>query len=338
MKQNTFIGLITLILIGAGLSYWLNAQKPDVTLASGLLFEDLATQGQQITAINIANHEGPLLQASLVDGNWQALHLAEGSQYPLDASQLAELIKDLSQAKLLEAKTAKTEYHSKLGLSDLNSEDSQARMIEVTGSKEWQLLVGNLASSGNGDYVRKPDDNQTWLLDRSLSLPGDAYSWLQQPILAVEPASIDRIDIQDATPWSIIRDQELGLQLVPMPKGRALQFDGVLDTMVRGIANLNFERLTAWDEGIWSTYELVKTLTVSLNNGDQISLKLAKFEETYFVSLVSETTPGYWQNWIYQVSSYSAGQLNKSLEDLLAEPVSEEPQTPALDEGESPQD
>lgn len=333
--------LTFLLLLAATAGYFLIKDSRPVNVEKGLLFANLTQQANQISQIRISNHQGVLLDASLQNDKWIANGVQQAGTYPLEHIKLTQLVQSLMQATLYQAKTSKPENYARLGLQDLDAEDSLAVLVELFGNdKTWAVLVGNKAPGG-GSYIRFPEQAQSWLLDQEVLLPLDSNNWLKQPILDIAITDIAKFSRIDSNSWSIVlSDAEAGgYSLNPMPKGRELKYESILDNTVAAFATLNFDQIQPRNDAFWRSLKLSAKFELTTLSGDKIKTELAEKDNEFFIRFSSQSLTAYWQNWTYKLSGFSAGQLNKTLEDFLAEPESEveqiEPQK--VDEGDSPQ-
>jgi hypothetical protein len=333
--------LTFLLMLVATAGYFLIKESRPTNVEKGLLFDNLAQQANQIKQIRISNHQGLLLDASLQQDKWIANGVQQVGSYPLEPIKLTQLVQSLMQASLYQAKTSKPENYVRLGLQDLDTEDSLAVLVElVANEKTWAVLVGGKAPGGE-NYVRLPQQAQTWLLDQEIALPLDANNWLKQPILDVATQDITKLSRIDSSSWSIGKnDAEVGgYALSPMPKARSLKYDSILEGTVAAFATLNFDQIKPRDDAFWHSLKLSAKFELTTLVGDKIKAELAEKDNEFFIRFSSQTLTAYWQNWTYKLSGFSAGQLNKQLNDFLLEPESEieqlEPQK--VDEGDSPQ-
>ncbi|MDN4504132.1 DUF4340 domain-containing protein [Alteromonadaceae bacterium BrNp21-10] len=330
------------VVVIAAAALLLNQQSNTTPTASGLLLTDFAANANSIDRIEISNAQGMLVDAVLQDGQWR---LANDQLYPAKQSALAELVNNLASAKRLQAKTTKVEYYSRLGLQDIAIEDSLATLVTAfSGGKSWGVLVGNAPANGAGQYVRIANSKQSWLVDKSVTVPLALKDWQAQPILPATMAKLQYVERSGSDGWSIFKAdaEQDNYQLNSLPEGRELSYVSVLNGLVTAITSMNFEEKFPLDDEQWSAYQALAEFSLTDFDGKVIRLQLAQQDEHYFVRFSSNDVQGYWQDWQYQISSLSAEQLNKSLEEFLkplAEQESAEQSIPSIpmDEGESPQ-
>ena len=339
-KQLGLLLILTLLAVGGGV--WLTYQSQPSNSEPDALFVDGIKKASSITAVTLQNSQGNILQAELIDGQWMAKFDDFSTRYPLDKTALANFIQTLVQARLLEAKTSKKENYHHLGLEAINNVDSLATLVTIRTSdsdQEWQVLVGNNVTNGQGTYVRQPLAAQSWKVDQTITLPSDQFDWLKRPILNLSFDDIDVISRIDNKAWSVVKGDDELFNLKSVPKGRELRYPGVVTAQVNSLLNLDFDQLLPLDAQQWQTAKVISKLNVKTSNAEQIEVTVANLDNEYFIQFSSAQLNAYWLDWTYQVSSFNAQQLTKALEDFLAElPKASDTKanTSEVEEGDSP--
>jgi hypothetical protein len=319
-KQLGLLVLLTLLAVGGGV--WLTYESQPNSSDPQLLFADGSKKSSGITAVRLQNSQGIVLQAELIDGQWMAKLNEYTASYPLDKNALADFIQTLVQAKLLEEKTSKKDNYHHLGVEAIDNIDSLATLVSITSSdsaKPWQVLIGNKVNTGQGNYVRMPQAAQSWKIDQTITLPSSQYDWLKRPILSIKLDDIESITRSDNKAWSVVKGENEQFSLKSLPKGRELRYPGVLTALVSSLLELDFEQLLPLDDDQWQKAIVISKLILKTKTDETIQVKVANLENNYFIQFSSEQFNTYWLDWTYQVSSFNAQQLNKSIEDFLAE-------------------
>lgn len=112
-------------------------------------------------------------------------------------------------------------------------------------------------------------------------------------------------------------------QLANLEEGRELQYDSIIDSAAQSILNLSFDGLAHKRPYELSPDSLQATVLIELQSGDQVTLKLYQQDETALLIADSEALDAYWEQWVYELSSFDAGRLTKTKEDFL-QPLPEE--------------
>lgn len=337
-KQFSVLAVIAILAVGLGV--WLNQSPSKSTFESELLFEDLQQFANQLDKVEIKNAQGMLFSAKKLGGSWLGTFDPEQPDYPISQDKLASFVETLMRLKLVEAKTNKPKNFIRLGLQSIDKADSMATLVTFkAASRSWQVLVGNTVTLGEGNYVLKSRDTQSWRTDKTINLPIDKYSWLKQPILPFKEQDINSVSRVDSFNWQIVKSASGDFQLVDLPKDKELEYDSILSSVANNLSGLNFESLVA-KENFEESLSLLTQLEVVTADSRVFQVMVSELDDKHFVSFNASEETEYWQNWVYQVSNFSARQLVKTVEDFLAQENttsnnSETTQT-TVDEGESP--
>lgn len=217
-------------------------------------FAQLPEQAQDLRAVRLTSATGTV-HLELADGRWT---VREKHAYPADAARLSELLAGLAGLRLIEPRTDDPARHGALDLTDPQTPDSRALLIEVLGTEPEPLaalVLGKPRTVRGGNarqrYVRLPDQTQTWLAETTADPPRDPSLWLARQVLDIPAESVRRIDIALAgqAPYTLERtDAAAAFTLDPLPAGRTL------DAQRAGTAAFALQDLTL--QNVFTTEEV----------------------------------------------------------------------------------
>jgi len=219
------------------------------------LLPDLQGQVNDLDWLRISGAGGATI-ATLVraDGFWRVEEL---DGYHADWDQLRTLLSDLSQAEIVELKTANPDYYERLGVEDVSRADAGGLRVEfASGSGLPAVVIGNRAQGRDGHYVRLQDTAQSVLIDRSLEIPRDAEAWLDQTIIHIADTEVVEVDIEHADGERVVArkasadDEDFALQ--DIPEGREIQSAWTVNAMANGLASLHLEAVAPEARIDWS--------------------------------------------------------------------------------------
>ncbi|MEP1447082.1 MAG: DUF4340 domain-containing protein [Paraglaciecola sp.] len=340
--MNKQVSILTIIaILAVGLVVWLKQIPSKTTLESRLLFEDLQKFANQVDSVEIKNAQGVLFSAKKLGDKWLATLDPLQPVYPISQHKLAVFVETMMRAKLVEAKTNQPKNFARLGLQSIESQDSMATLVNFKADgRSWKVLVGSKVTLGEGNYVLKSGESQSWRTDKTIELPIDKFSWLKQPILPFAEQDIRSVSRIDSLEWQIVRTSDGKLELTDLPEDRALQYDSILNSVVSNLTSLNFESLQVADNKFSQSLNVLAQLEVVTDEQQVFQVVVSELENRHFVNFTSNQQPEYWQKWYYQVSNFSAQQLLKTVDDFLEEPSESKNATEAspqmVDEGEAP--
>ncbi len=301
---------------GLGVSLY-NAQQGTQELATGLLLPQLSDNATAVDRIKITSGGNTLVVESHKAGDKWVIDSLDG--YSANVEPLSELINRLKDAKKIEAKTAKPEQFHHLGLRDISDEQSKAVMVTVSaGDKSYQVLLGDNAKQGSGQYVRLGGDNQSWLIDKAIDKPDKAEDWVETKLFDFEQKDIQMLKYSGQFSYELSKKdaEQENYSLTPIDAGYKLKYDSITSAAARSIASLKFEALTP--QAQLNDFTPAQSIDVSFfDDKGQLTLQLAKVGDNHYLQLKGDNP--LWQKWAYQIGEYQYNQLVKDPKDYLEE-------------------
>ena len=233
-------------------------------------------------------------------GKWL---VAESSDYRADWTVLRQLLSDLAAAEVIEGKTSNPELYSRLGVEDVDEPDAGGVLIEFAEETSLpSLIVGNKAQGREGQYVRLSGSDQSVLIDRALTVPGDMQQWLDREIIDIQERELVEISVIHPDGEQIllrkVSADDTDFDLLGIPEGREVKSNWSVNSIGGGMASLRLDAVVPESDVDWSDAVKVRVLTA---DGLQVSAKLVSWQEHYWVSLSAS---------VYK--PVSSGQLDES--------------------------
>ncbi len=183
-----------LVLVGAA---WLMSRKSGSSEAQAEQWlPGLRQDLDQVNAIRITGAGNKRLVTLERDGS--GFVVVERGRYPADTATLRTLLLQLSDARRVEAKTARAESHASLGVEAIASKTATGAQVEIEGlAKPLAITVGrNAEQLGGGTFVRSGTDPQSWLVNGRIVIEREPQRWLEKRIVDIAPSRIERIDVK----------------------------------------------------------------------------------------------------------------------------------------------
>ncbi len=176
------------------------------------------------------------------EGGWTVVE----KTYPADVSKVRELLLKLSGAKLIEPKTSVPASYAKLGVEDVAAADAKGVRLEIDGlAKPVKLIVGNYnGRAGDGTFVRRADEAQSWLAKGNLTIDKEAANWLQRELADVSSTRVQKVAIAHGgkTVRAFKTDSAApNYQVADVPKGRELSSEFVANGLASVLSGLRFD-------------------------------------------------------------------------------------------------
>lgn len=318
--------LFFLVIVTLGTAYYLAFERyPEQTVQTHRLLGGLASQSTALTQITIENANGTLFKARREGGQWLAMHLDDAMTFPVNVEKLAGFVSSLTQAHIIEPKTAITARYHLLGVEPITQPEAQSTLLTIaTGQEQWRVVIGNLASNGVGRYVREPTQQQSYLIDQALSLPLTPYDWLLPDVIDAGLTSLNSIVIDNDPAFTLFKGADGNWQL--SENSLPLAYPGVLAHTLNDIINFEFDSVEPKMD-IPSASQISRTIDINAEDGKTLSMVLFKMDDAdggYALTLDGDLVPAAMTDWMYRLTDFQARGLLSPRADLLQEPVDPE--------------
>jgi hypothetical protein len=276
------------------------------------------------------------------DSGWTVL---ERGGYPADLTKMRHVLLSLAETQILEAKTANPALHDRLGLEAIDSDTAGGVAIQLIGPAEpVRIIVGN-AEGDYQRYVRRQDEDQTYLINRDPEIATSAVDWLDTAIVNVDGERIQHVTVSrsDSEPLIVskaVRGQA-NFTVENIPEGREIRYDSianVMDNILESLTLDDVEPLTeTTDEVIVTEFRTFDGLVITAQSLERDDSAWASFAAAVDPTLPPESEQTRAdaaaeateinervQGWRYQIATYKFDQLTREMADLLQDVEIEE--------------
>ena len=314
-------------------------KAPDLG-AAPLMFDNLAARLSGAMRIEVKQHDRNLVLVRQPGDVWV---LPDAAGYPVQPGKVRELLVGLTELRLVEPRTANPEMLGRLGLEDPSKDSSTASLLRVldgTGGSIAELVVGRRRVRTQGDvpesvYVRRPDENQSWLAEGRLPLDADAQLWIERDLANIPRDRVLKVSINRTgeLPLELSRKEGPDSRLAVTMPG---QVPALEQTSLDAIAGA-FEYLTLTDvqRAAEIPGKLLGQSRFELTDGLVIVADVNQDDKAVWVKLAAtggaeaERLSSRWKGWAYQLGSWKLKALLPRLEDLRHNEAASAPASPA---------
>jgi hypothetical protein len=344
MKARSVAVLVALAVVAvAGGWYFGAATTPgeQTTVAGGkLMFPDLAPKLLQVSRIEITHQGKPTVIEKRPDGGWG---IASMHDYPVQEAKLRGMLTALTELRLAEPRTTDPAEFARLGLDDPDNAASTAdllRLVDADGKPVAALIVGHRRVRSQADvpeevYVRRPDENQTWLAEGSLQVDADASLWLDRNVMNIAHDRVASVSVGDQ---ALTFGRQDGKFVVTQPADHPRLEDYKVEDVARALELLTFQEVkadadapgSAVGHAVFDTADgLAVTVTVYHADKD-IWARFSASGASEKVKAEADRINGRVGGWTYQIGAWKEKSLVPTMDDLKApEPAKPEPAKPA---------
>jgi hypothetical protein len=336
------VTLFAVLLAVYGVSHQAALTAPQQSGA--VVFPGLPADAARVTKMRIRTPKGEVDLLSTPAKGWV---LSNHGGFPASQSAVHATLIGLEQLTEIAPRTTRPEWYSYLGLSTPGDgvSGTQITLWADTGAVVADVNLGKTVDIGDpggavGLYLRKQDDPQSWLARSVFEPKSDLPDWFDRQVLTIDR---DRIAETVVTPasgssYDLKRDKpaDASFQLLNLPKGRALAYDGAGDAVAAALVDFTFDDVKPAKDVPLSNAAKITTRTFS---GLTVVVTAAKLGADCWVTLLaSGTTPASQkeaaainrraEGWAYKLPAYKGQQFSTPLESLLKPLTSPNPPAP----------
>ena len=336
-KRNLAIlgGATLLFVLLAAFAVWQQSASLAPKFEQRPFFPGLTDQINQLGEVAITSKSGTT-HIKLQQGKWVVV---ERNNYPADLGQLRTVAVGMADLTTLEPKTGRADWLNYLGLGDpaKGGDAVGVKLSDASGKTFAEVFVGK--SQGAADdlgrtqlYVRKPNENTSWLARGNLAPKPNAADWLDKNVIAI---ARDRLKGATITPptgpgYTLARDSkdQQDFKLLDMPAGRSLSFEGSPDGVASAVLGFTFDDVAKADQFDFSRAPQSVTHTF---DGLDMTVKIATKGQEHWATISAATTNPMVQaeadainakvgGWAYKLPEMKMEQLVATRETLLKPP------------------
>jgi len=353
-KSLTILGILALVLFAAAVGVTLiGKEKPQASVANTYLIPGLETKN--IAKIVLTTGDNPVTLQ--LDGD--KFVIAEKSSYPAKLDAIEKLFNDCMGIKVGELITDNADNHADLGVTE-DKARTLVRFYDKSDALITGLVLGNSAEDRPGTYIRLMDQNKVYLCERAPYIKAGATDYMDQQLTQIERDAIVKVSVTgpDGT-YHLTRNDEGKVTLDAVPEGKQPK-SSELENVYTVLTGLRSADVTTDATGLTFDY----TYFCRLSDSTEYTFKLArKDDKTYLTAgaAFTDTTPvtitrdgseteaemkakeakltardaaekfnQRHKGWVYEIGSWQAGKMTKSLNDLV-EDIPQPEETPAED-------
>lgn len=286
MKGKTLVVLSVVAVLAALTALWLGRDSTTASLSDNgtYLFPGFNQQINQAEQIRLLI--GGSGQTVTLDRESDGWSVSEKHGYAADAGAIRKLLLKLSEARVIEPKTANPALYPRLGVEDVSADTGSGVLLEVDGpAASPRLIVGEVETlAGRGTYVRRQGEAESYLISEELRPGRSPERWLELALLDVPPELLRAVTIRHADGEEVTLVGIDGhLVLLRVPEGRELSSPSATSPISRGLENLKLEDVLP--ESDFDGGEPTAEINYRLVDGRQIDVRAWQTDAGRFVAL-----------------------------------------------------
>jgi hypothetical protein len=334
MRART-VGLLVALGVAAVAGGWYfgTATTPaEQTAVAGrkLMFPDLAPRLRDLAQIEITHQGKKTIIEKRTDSGWG---VASMHDYPVQEAKLRGMLTALTELRLAEPRTSDPAEFSRLGVDDPNGSAATGdllRLVDAGGKSILAVIVGHRRVRSQADvpdevYVRRPDENQSWLAEGSLQVDADASLWLDRTVMNIGHDRIASVAVGDKA--LVFGRPDGGKFALTQPADHPKLEGYKVDDVARALELLTFQEVrddkdapgAEAGHAVFTTDDgLAVTVTV-LHADKDVWARFAVAGTSDKAKAEAAKMNGRVAGWTYQIGSWKEQSLVPTIDDLKAE-------------------
>ena len=333
-RTLAILGGVTLlcVVVAAGAVYQRSASLSP-QFEQRALFPDLAKQVDGLTEIEVTSKTGAI-HIRQTDGKWVVV---ERDSYPADANQVRNAANSLAGLQIVEAKTARPELLSMVGLDAPPAGQATQMKLTAGGMVVADVLIGQTqgtpdAMGRNAIYVRKPDENQSWLARGYLVVQSGIDAWLDKAAVVIARDRVKGavVDPAEGPTYTLSRETKdlQDFKMTDLPRGRELSFEGSPDGVAGSIVGFVYQDVAKADtinftgapQTVFNTFDGLNITVQVATRGMERWATVSAQATNPMVQAEADTINARNRGWAYKIEEFKANQIVATRETLLKPP------------------
>ena len=299
-----------------------------------------------------------------LDRRGKGFQLVEKSNYPANISKINNLITACTEIKIGEVYTSDPANHADLGVTK-ETAASVVTFFKTDNSAMASVLIGHTKEQGKGTYVRLDGSNDVYVTLDDTSINMSAMNYIDKNITG----AVNRDDVVSATVTSgeerykLLPAGDGKITLKPLEEGRTLNETAAAEVLT-AISYLQATDVLKSQTGL----DFTKRFVCQMKDSTVYTVNIAEKDKKFFVKVTADftdTAPVQKAKrqeteeelkakeakllardaaikfatkhglWVYEITSYAAGNMTKTMEDLLEEVKEPETEEPEVEKAET---
>ncbi|HEY0107603.1 MAG TPA: DUF4340 domain-containing protein [Rhizomicrobium sp.] len=293
-----------------------------------------------VARIHIASKSGAFDVVFRPEKGWV---VRQRDDYPANYDLVQRTRVGLAALETIEPKTARPDWLHYVGLdAPPNGDGTLIALSDDKGRVLAAIIAGKSEDIGDpagatGLFVRRPGENQSWLVRSVLDPRASLSDWLDKHVVDVDRAEIQEADVDPAGSPSYVlaraKPSDPDFALTPLPGGKPLGDPAAPDGVAAALADFGFDDVAPARDFDFNDPAASARIVTKTFDGLQVTARILKRGAEYWATLSAEApAPAtadaaakatqinmHAAGWAYKLPAYK-GQLFMTTLDSLTKP------------------
>lgn len=285
-------GVTGIAVVLAGIALWQRASTGTPGFETARMFPSLKANIEKVATIQIETKASAFNIARDAAGRWA---VPDKASYPADFDTVKKTIVGLAELKLVEQRTARADWHEKLGvtLPKSGGTGTLVTMKDAKGEVLASLIVGSSAegaSAGGAQavYARRADQPQTYVARGNFAPPTEKNQWLSKAFIDVVRDRVKSAALRPfkGRPYTVARDKakDENFRLIDavIPRGRELRTPGEPNGIGYALLGVSFDDVKPAKD---LDFKNAARTTFTTFDGLTLNLSLIEIERDFWMTV-----------------------------------------------------
>jgi len=338
-RRQVAILLAVAVLSGLAAYFALHRRAAQVAprYEAKLLFPGLAhaVNALQVTHIRIVSKAGGAFDIDFVpQKGWV---LPDRNNYPASFEEVKRALVAMASMEAIEPKTDRPDWFHYIDVDAPPKGDGT--LITLSGDRGRvyaALIVGKSQEVGDdsgsvGIFVRKPDEDQSWLATSTAEIRPLQTDWIDKTVMDIDRERVREADVQPGSgpSYSVSRAKpdDASFVLAPIPKGREIAYAGAGDSVASAFDDFTFDDIKPAGD---IDFDNAARLIEHTFDGLTVTADVVKQGDDFWARVSADAAPGVAKTakeahdinqraagWAFKLASYKGSVFTAPLESLL---------------------
>jgi len=279
----------------------------------------------------------------------------ERQNYPAEMGEVNKLLLKCLKVRCDAKITESADNHDELGVGKDKPETGTVTFLDEKDKELIGIVVGKHASRGGGSYVRRSGQDVVYASEESVFLSAQPSNYMDTKLLEVKKDDVAEAIIKSKDKaCTVTRDKDGKIVLNDVPKGKRPKESDV-ESVFDALSSLTLDDVAA-DASVAADPDTTFTCKLKEDKHIVYVVQLAKRDDKHYIKvsaigptedevrkseaiardgrldgtpegkkaaaiLTGDNVTGTFNkrhsNWVYEISSWSAGKMRKGIEDLI---------------------
>ncbi len=295
MTPKAFLALAGLTLVttlGATTSVLMQPSTGPVAYIDEPAFPELRAKPDAVMKVTIQTKDGTITLNRTSPGTWTT---PEAFDYPAANDKINQLVRQLNDMRLIEAKTANAERFSRLEVEDVTGESNSRliRLEDASGNVLAEALMGKrlfrlTGNANSGTYIRRPGEDQSWLASGGFDLDPAVEAWLDQIVVEIDRSEVAKVEVALAgvESYSVSRSSANDDLIIDnLADGEVLKEGANLSELASAMTSVRLASVKLANDVIWpDERHVIKVWTF---DGLELTMQIALIDDKPWVTVTA---------------------------------------------------